>query len=251
MLLDPANKIVNKVSVPEGTIEKDVITKLATGLKLPVSEVQAAAGDVANLGLPDGYFKPGTQDPPTSAEGFLYPDTYNFDPGTTAVVALQQMASEFTTEDRSIGFAAGANKLKITPYQALIIASIVEGEAKFDTDRAKVARVIMNRLTAKTPLQIDATSVYAAKLQGLDPAKVDFATIKSPYNTYTNDGLPPTPITNPGDASLKAAIAPTPGNWLFYVNADGAGHLFFTNSEAAWKVAAQKCHDHNWGCAAP
>jgi UPF0755 protein len=251
ILIDPDNRIVTKVPIPEGTIEQDVVGKLSTALNLPAATVQQAADNVANLGIPDGYTQVGSDAAVKSAEGFLYPDTYEFDPGTTAAAALQQMTSEFTMEDREIGFAAGAAKINLSPYSALIIASIIEGEAKFDADRAKVARVILNRLAAKKPLQIDATSVYAAKIQHLDPKKVDYATINSPYNTYLHAGLPPTPITNPGQDSLRAAVTPAPGNWTYYVNGDAAGHLYFTNSATAWKAAAQKCYEKGWGCAAP
>ena len=118
------------------------------------------------LGLPQGYTS-GTA-PPTSVEGFLYPATYSFDPGTKVSDALQQMITQFTDQARSTGFTADAKALKITPYQALIIASIAEKEAKVAADYPKVARVILNRIAAKMPLQIDATSAYAAKLKHLD-----------------------------------------------------------------------------------
>lgn len=245
-LLDPAAHIVAKVTVPEGMIEKDIVTRIASALKVPESTVATAAADIPNLGLPDGY-APATGSL-TSAEGFLYPDTYALDPGSTPTAALQLMASEFTSEDRAIGFADAAKKINLTPYQALIIASIAQAEVKFDSDAAKVARVILNRMAANMPLQIDATSAYAAKIQGLDPTKVDYATIDSPYNTYTHSGLPPTPIGNPGENVLKAAMTPDDGNWLYYVNADAAGHLFFTNDVNAFEAAVAQCRAQNWGC---
>jgi len=133
----------------------------------------------------------------------------------------------------------------------LIIASIAQAEVKFAEDAPKVARVILNRIAQSKPLQVDATSAYAAKLQGLDPAKVIYATLDSPYNTYKNKGLPPTPIGNPGETSMQGAITPPPGNWLFYVNDDAAGHLGFYADQDAFTAAQQKCHDNNWGCAAP
>jgi UPF0755 protein len=246
LLLDPAAHLVDKLVLPEGTIEKDVITKLATALNVSASTVAAAAANIANLGLPDGYAP--ASGPLTSAEGFLFPDTYSLDPGTSAAAALQLMTSEFTSEDHSIGFADGAKKIGLTPYQALIIASIAQGEVKFDSDAPKVARVILNRLAANMPLQIDATSVYGAKVQGLDPSKVTYATLVSPYNTYLHAGLPPTPIGNPGESILKAAITPDDGNWLYYVNGDAAGHLFFTNDQNAFAAAVAKCQANNWGC---
>ena len=131
-----------------------------------------------------------------SVEGCLYPATDAANPDEFEEM-LTQMINKFIEQDRGTGFAAHADALKITPYQALIIASIAQSEAKFPEDMGKVARVILNRIAAHQPLQIDATSAYAAKLQGLDPAKVVYATIDSPYNTYLHAGLPPTPIRIP------------------------------------------------------
>ena len=112
----------------------------------------------------------------------------------------------------------------------------------------KVVRTILNRLKDGRPLQFDSTSAYGAKLLGLDPAKVRYSQLDSPYNTYLNKGLPPTPIDNPGAAALRAAVHPAAGNWLYFVNKDAAGHLFFTASEKAFAAAAQKCAERNWGC---
>ena len=161
---------------------------------------------------------------------------------------LNTIITNFAAQDRAAGFADDAGKHHITPYEMLTIASIAQSEAKFPADMAKVARVILNRLAKKMPLQIDATSAYGAKLLGLDPTKIIFAELKSPYNSYTNDGLPPTPISNPGAEALKGAADPADGNWLYYVNADAAGHLFFTNDEAAFAAAAAKCKAQGWGC---
>ncbi len=246
LMLDSSSHIVNKFTIPEGTIEKDIISKLATALNVPESQVQSAASDIANLGLPDGYSP--ASGPLTSAEGFLYPDTYQLDPGMSPSDALQMMTSEFTTQDKSNGFADGAKKLGITPYSALIIASIAQSEVKSNADAPKVARVILNRLAANMPLQIDATSAYAAKLQGLDPAKVVYATIDSPYNSYTHPGLPPTPINSPGQPALAAAVAPAAGDWLYYVNGDANGDLAFFNNDTDFEAAVQKCRANNWGC---
>jgi UPF0755 protein len=162
--------------------------------------------------------------------------------------ALQQMVAKFTDQARSTNFTAQAKALHITPYQELIIASIAQGEAKYAQDMPKVARVILNRLAAGRPLQIDATSAYAAKLKGLDPTKVIYAETKGPYNTYQHAGLPPTPIGNPGVSAMQGAAHPAAGNWLFYVNGDAAGHLFFTHSEAAFTRAVAKCRANHWGC---
>lgn len=245
MLLDPSSRVETTVTIPEGLTEANVLTKLATALHQPVSALRKASANVANLGIPEGYGSASAR--PRSAEGFLFPDTYSFDPGTTPIGALQDMVSEFTGVDRDMGFADAAKKLKISPYQALIIASMIEGEAKFADDRAKVAQVIYNRMSKRMPLGIDATSVYGAKLAGQAPSKIDFNK-PAPYNTRLKPGLPPTPIGNPGRAALTAAVGPTAGNWLYYVNGDAQGHLYFTSSAADFERAVQRCRDNHWGC---
>ena len=157
------------------------------------------------LGLPTEFTASGT---PRSPEGFLYPATYTFDDTTTVDSALQTMVGRFTDQVRSTDFTTRAKALGITPYQELIIASMVQSEAKYPGDMAKVARVILNRLHDKVNLRIDATSIYGAEVKGVDPTKIIHSTFDSPYNTYTHPDLPPTPISNPGAEALSAAVAP-------------------------------------------
>jgi len=240
-LLDPANKLVEQVTIPEGYTLTQVLSTLSSKTGLPLKQLQAAAARIGNLGLPTGL-------QPASAEGFLYPSTYQFNPGVTADQAVQQLTQQFSSEYSKLGLADAAKAVGLTSYQAVIVASIIEGEAKFDADRAKVARVILNRLAAHRPLQIDAISVYGARVAGLDPKQVDYATINSPYNSYTHPGLPPTPIDNPGASSLQAAVQPAAGNWMFYVNGDAAGHLSFFTEENAFLQAVAKCKANGWGC---
>ncbi|MCW2493752.1 MAG: endolytic transglycosylase MltG [Frankiales bacterium] len=240
-ILDPANRLVSKVTIPEGYTYLQVLQQIADKTKLPLAQLKAAAAQVANLGIPDGIKA-------TSVEGMLFPATYDFDPNTTADSSLQSMITKFGAEYVALNMASKARTLGLTPYQVLIIASIAEAEAKFDADRAKVARVILNRIAIKRPLQVDATSAYAAKLQGKDPASVVYAAMPGPYNSYKNAGLPPTPIGNPGEAAINAALAPPPGQWLYYVNIDAAGHLGFFTDEASFLQAAATCKAKNWGC---
>jgi UPF0755 protein len=246
LLLDPTSHISNQVVVFEGATVIDVTAPLAKAVGASQAAVTAAIRDVASLGLPAGYA--GSSGAPTSVEGFLYPATYTFDPGTRPADALQAMISKFIDEDRSNHFAQDAKSANLSAYDALIIASIAEKEAKVAADYPKVARVILNRIAAHMPLQIDATSAYAAKLLNLDPTKVIYATIDSPYNTYTHNGLPPTPIANPGGTAMAAAVNPASGNWLYYVNGDKTGDLYFTNSATDFEQAVQKCRANHWGC---
>ena len=247
LILDPASRDpASDVVVTEGATVIDVAARVAKTLRVSVQSVRAVMGKPSTLGLPSTYGV-GTASP-SSVEGFLFPATYTIDPGSSVTDVLNQMISKFVEQDRSTGFAAAATGLRLSPYQELTVASIAQAEARFAEDMPKVARVILNRIAARQPLQIDATSGYAAKLAGLDPSKVVYATINSPYNTYTHTGLPPTPISNPGIEAMNAAAAPAAGNWLYYVNSDAAGHLFFTNDQAAFTAAAAKCKANNWGC---
>jgi peptidoglycan lytic transglycosylase G len=259
LLLNPASRVNSDVVVPEGATAIDVLKRLTArpcpdkapatavcGPGMNRAEVQKALEDVKAIGLPIGYTANGKT--PASLEGFLYPATYYFPENTNPVAALGDMVAQFTEQVRTSHFTAAASKLHITPYQELIIASIAQAEAKYPEDYGKVARVILNRLIANKPLQVDATSAYAYKLKGLDPATQIYADAKGPYNTYNHVGLPPTPIGNPGADAMAGAADPDKGNWLFYVNADKAGHLFFTNSESEFTKAVAKCRQNHWGC---
>jgi UPF0755 protein len=169
------------------------------------------------------YEPPGT----TNLEGLLFPATYSFAIGTPDATILRMMVSAFDKEAASVGLQQGAAKLKITPYQAVIVASLVIQEAK-PPDMAKVAEVIYNRMQAGMPLQFDSTVLYAVggnraalaggNLQNVDPT--------SPYNTYVVKGLPPTPIASPGLLALTAALHPAAGKLAYFVTFPGGRDVF-------------------------
>lgn len=264
-LLDPARRVKGSdVLVTEGATTIDVDKRLTDppcvgnqqpaagkvcGLGIDPAAVKKVLTNVGALGLPTDYTVNGKA--PLSAEGFLFPATYSYDKTMSVADLVQQMVSKFTDQARSTDFTAAAKALNITPYQELIIASIAQAEAKNPQDFPKVARVILNRLKARMPLQVDATSAYAAKLAGLDPTKTIYAEAKGPFNTYRNTGLPPTPIGNPGAEAMKGAANPAKGAWLYYVNGDAKGDLVFLTTEAQFERAALKCYQHHWGCAKP
>jgi UPF0755 protein len=259
LMLSPSSRINSDVVVTEGATTLDVLKRLTArpcadnapasklcGPGLSAAAVTKALENVKAIGLPTDFTIGGKT--PLSVEGFLYPATYYFPENTSPVAALQAMVTEFTDQARQSQFTTQAQALHITPYQELIIASIAQAEAKYPEDYPKVARVILNRLAAKRRLQVDATSAYAAKLAGLDPTKVIYSEQSGPYNTYQHDGLPPTPISNPGADAMDGAAHPDKGNWLYYVNKDADGHLFFTNSETAFTHAVERCRANHWGC---
>jgi UPF0755 protein len=249
LILDPGSRSASgDLVVPEGATSLDVAQRLTKILgSARSSEVDSALQKAKNLGLPLNYTGKG-DGVPSSPEGFLFPATYTVDPHSSPTKVLQDLVARYLSQDRHTGFASAAKKQQLTPYQALIIASIAQSEAKFPEDMPKVARTILNRIKINRPLQFDSTSSYACKLAGTPASKCIYHQVVSPYNTYTHSGLPPTPIDNPGAPAMAAAVAPARGDWLYFVNKDAAGHLFFTNSEKAFTKAVATCVKNHWGC---
>jgi UPF0755 protein len=163
-----------------------------------------------------------------TVEGFLYPNTYDFvkDIGPKGVIDL--LLTSFKEQVAGLPWER-AEQFKVSPYEVVTIGSLIEQEARFAPDRRRIARVIYNRLEGGMPLQIDATIQYA--LGDFSPILLKDREIDSPYNTYLHQGLPPTPIGNPGRSSLSAALSPASGNWLYYVLIDcDTGRHYFTDS---------------------
>jgi UPF0755 protein len=158
-------------------------------------------------------------------EGLLFPQTYRIDNQDTPVTVLQQMLDQLQSVTSKYDLRAVPQHL--SPYQILIVASIIEREAKVAQDRPKIARVIYNRLARHQRLQIDATVRYALGTARRLSAK-DLA-VNSPYNTYLRAGLPPTPIASPGEDSIRAALRPAAGPWLYYVLISKDGRHAFTD----------------------
>jgi len=220
-----------RVTIPEGLTVAQTAERLAPSLDgvRRGSFVRAATSGTYSLPpyLPAG--KP-------TVEGFLFPNTYDFLKDTTDDAAIKRLLAEFQTEAKGLPWQH-ARTLHVSDYQVVVVASMIEREAKFPADRPKVARVIYNRLARGMKLQVDATVLYALGRNTTTITDQDLQ-VKSPYNTYLHAGLPPTPIASPGLASLRAALSPAVGNWLYYLAIDTAGHERFTSSYAqfiAWK----------------
>jgi len=167
-------------------------------------------------------------------EGFLFPDTYNFDRKTTAAQLVSVQLQEFTAKWSTLNLSYARSK-NLTPYDVLTIASMIEKEAVAPGDRAKVARVIYNRLHLGMTLGIDATIRYALHIPGTKSLTQSELTNPTPYNTRLHAGLPPTPIANPGLASMQAAADPAKGPWLYFVAEPDKVHTFFTASAQAFE----------------
>lgn len=179
----------------------------------------------------------------TSWEGLFFPDTYEINVEDGAYEVLLRMADEFTRVSGELGYGAAETKLGRSAYEVLIVASLVEAEAKLEAERPLVASVIYNRLREQWPLGIDATCIYGQGNRQVELTNEILFNGDDPYNCREIIGLPPTPINSPGRASLDAAINPAESEYLYYVLTDPAGaHTFAVTSEE-FDAAKQICQD--------
>ena len=160
-------------------------------------------------------------------EGFLFPDTYNFDRKSTSAQLVQDQVGEFTSKWGQLNLSYARSK-NLTPYDVLTIASMVEGEAQVPSERPLVAAVIYNRLHAHMALGIDATLRYGLHIPPTESLTQSELHDPTPYNTRLHDGLPPTPINNPGIAALEAAAHPAKVDYLYFVRKPDHRHHYFT-----------------------
>jgi UPF0755 protein len=175
-----------------------------------------------------------------SLEGLLLPETYAVQETEDELALVRRMVGDLDRVATELGYDDAPNRVGLTPYQTIILASLVEAEAQVDHERPIVARVLYNRLAQDHPLELDATVYYALGRAPGDDAPGFDRNVDSPYNTYRNRGLPPTPIIMPGRASLAAAIAPDPGNWFYYVAVPGCtGEHVFAETLAEFNEARQ------------
>ncbi len=229
----------DRIVIPSGATLADVAAQVG---HLP-GHSAAAFLAAANSGQVRSAFSPPGS---TSLEGLIQPATYSFEPSTSDVTILGQMVTAFDSKANGMGVTEQAARLKVTPYEALIVASIVEREAKMPNDEGRVAQVVYNRLAKGMPLQLDSTVVYALGGHVTTLSKPDFD-IASPYNTYRVPGLPPTPIANPADAALTAALNPTPGSWLYFVVVSPDGTEAFSTTLAEQNANIALAHQRGLG----
>jgi len=246
-LRTPPGQTYTKVTFPEGFTTGRMAERLQTSVeRLAATEFLAAAtdGSIRSSWQPVGV---------NTLEGMLFPDTYQVSNAEGEAQVIERMVALMERVGEQEDIVNKSAALGRTPYEMMIIASMIEREARVPEDRAKISRVIHNRLglsaldpTNQIPLQIDAAVLYGRDQAGIDP-ELPFSQlrqIQTPYNTYLNTGLPPTPIANPGRASIDAALNPAPNPpagdpicaelanptqcyYLYYVLADEDGrHVF-------------------------
>jgi UPF0755 protein len=213
-------------------IEKGTPVLVPPGFTLP--QVAARVGTLTKIdgqsfltAATDGSVRASIEPPDVkNLEGFFFPETYVVGERENATDVARKMVREFESRTKDLDWSI-PEKRGLTRYDALIIASLVEREAKVEGDRPKIAAVIYNRLKRHMRLQIDITALY-----GLNDHKVPtLQDLKrqSPYNTYLIDGLPPTPIASPGLASIQAALHPAYTKAIYYVVTSRTGQHSFTD----------------------
>lgn len=226
VLIDPGNMVQSAVTVPEGYRLEQIIATLAKETDFSKRQYEKVLRRPNAIGLPP--YANG------NAEGYLFPATYMLPPNATPKSVLTMMVDRWRQAAEEADLVAAAERLGYTPAELMVVASLVEAESNRDADRGKVARVIYNRLETDATnglLQIDAAVNYAHDRDLGIALTTDDLEIDSPYNTYKNPGLPPTPIEAPGDAAIEAAANPTDGPWVFYVTVNlRTGETKFTES---------------------
>lgn len=222
---DPKNLKVNTVTIKEGWRIGVVLEALSKATKIPVSQFEAVLKNPEQIGVPAAA---------PSAEGFLFPATYSFDPSMGPRMILAQMVGRTYQELHRFG-VANADRLRV-----LTLASIIQKEARHTADFYKVSRVFTNRLKIGMPLQSDATVSYGSggtTVTTTDAERAD----PNGYNTYVHTGLPIGPIGAPGSVAIDAALHPATGSWLYFcaVNLQ-TGDTVFSTTIAEHDAAVKK-----------
>ncbi len=208
LLLTPAARIQDKITIPEGWRISQTAAELAAKSGIPAADYQKALADPGSLGLPS--YANG------NPEGYLWPATYEVQPNMSAAIVLQQMVASFNQQAAKMNLTAAAAQAHMTAAQVITVASLLQAEGGRLSDYAKIARVIVNRLAAGMPLQFDSTVLYGLGQFGTTVTEQQIHS-NTAYNTYLHKGLPPGPIDSPGTAAIEAALHPEAGNWLYFV----------------------------------
>jgi peptidoglycan lytic transglycosylase G len=208
------------ITVPEGLSLEETAREVAAQSGVPAAKFEEAARrtDYGYGFLEDPAIK--------STEGFLFPKRYEFEEGTTASQMVTRMLEQYLLETQTLDISGAKERLNMSEYELVTVASLIEKEASLPEERPLVASVIYNRIRKDMPLQIDASVHYALDKQGEELSLSDLE-VDSPYNTYENEGLPPGPICSPSRQSLEAAMNPADTDYLYYVlKANGDEHVF-------------------------
>lgn len=219
---NPSNRIASYVTIKEGWRITKVLSELSAKTAIPLAELESAAANFAAIGVPTGE---------VSAEGWLFPATYDFDPGLTAKQVLKIMVDRMKQElDKYSVSSADAHKV-------LTLAALVQAEARQIPDFYKVSRVFLNRIKVGMRLQSDATVSYGVNGTTVNTTAAQRANPNG-YNTYLRDGMPIGPISAPGSIAIDAALHPASGGWLYFCAINlKTGETVFSNTAAEHALA--------------
>ena len=235
-----------RLTIVEGWTRWDIANAMSKIPELKLADADSALQLMNNVSLIRDL------DPAASnLEGYLYPDTYEFPPSTTPTELVEIMVKRFRAMWKP-EWSSKASGLNLSPREIVTTASLIETEAKLNTERPMIASVIYNRLRKDMSLAIDSSLIYAAKLEGKwrNDGKVYKSDVerRSPYNTRLHTGLPPGPIASPGEGSLQAALNPAETDYLYYVREpsrnDGTHKFYSTESDFASGVQALRTWEH-------
>ncbi|WFR66283.1 endolytic transglycosylase MltG [Curtobacterium flaccumfaciens] len=226
-LQDKDNRVQASIVIPEGTALKDIEAGMVSKAGLSEAEVSAAAKDLSAYGLPANA---------TTLEGWLFPATYPINPGWTATQYFKSMVDTMKEHLAAAGVAEADQE------HVIVFASLVQKEAGLAADYPKVARVFQNRLDKGMKLQSDATVAYGTgNTHTVTTTDSERADASNRYNTYVHDGLPPAPISNPGDVAIKAVTQEASGNWLYFVTVNlQTGETVFSDTYEQHLVAVKQ-----------
>ncbi len=239
LILDPASKRQNAAQLREGLTVDQTVEVLAQGTGMPVEDFTAAVADPSAYGVAAD-----------TLEGWLFPATYQFDPGLSATDIVRTMV------DRTLESLDAAGVPQERREEILTTASIIQREARLSDDFYKVSRVIANRLADGMPLQMDSTAQYGYNEMhdGTVSSSAEALEDDNPWNTYVRAGLPAGPIANPGDEAIDAAMNPADGPWLYFVtwNMD-TGETIFSATYEEHQAGIEQWHawcdaNDNRGC---
>jgi UPF0755 protein len=262
LLLDPSARVgqleirggvqLDDTKAPDGAVTPGVLSLISQatcttidGAKKCIStddlRTAIAKTDPAQLGVPQWALADVAKAPAARRlEGLLLPGRYDVQPGTSAVDVLNGLLSASVDRIDASGLVSGAAKVGMSPYDVLIVASLVEKES-IVSDMPKIARVVYNRLGAGQRLELDTTINYPLDVPSLYTSPANRSK-PGPYNTYLNTGLPVTPIAAAGQDAVAAALAPAAGPWMFFVPCEKDGTSCFAVTFAEHQVNVAKAH---------
>ncbi|MFJ4203092.1 endolytic transglycosylase MltG [Streptomyces sviceus] len=243
MMLDPKSQ--NNVLVAPGVRNAAVYKRIDEKLDLASGTTKKIADQkYKSLGLPS--WANDSREIKDPLEGFLYPGTYPAAKGMKPESVLKEMVTQAAEKYAKYDLEAKAKALKLdSPLQVITVASLVQAEGKTEDDYRKMAEVVYNRLNLANPetygfLQFDSTFNYVKNESNIEISEKEINSNKDPYNTYTNKGLPPGPIDNPGDTAMKATLDPTDDGWYYFVATDGVKKTEFAKTHAEFLRLKEK-----------